>query len=91
MLRDDVQLAQALATENGQGGIGQLSKRAANAPHEQGNDCQQQQQCPAGTRQYDGRLLEALVANAHQLLERLAASASGRKGVVAGILDQLRE
>ncbi|MNQ52869.1 hypothetical protein D3C85_668980 [compost metagenome] len=68
-----------------------MSKRAADAPHEQGNDCQQQQQCPAGTRQYDGRLLEALVANAHQLLERLAASASGRKGVVAGILDQLRE
>ena len=87
--RDDVQLAQAVATEDGQDVGDQLPERRADAAHQQGDKRDQQQRGAADARQDRRNLLQACIANAQQLFDALAGGMSRGKQVFAAVFHQL--
>jgi len=88
---DDIQLAQTGAAEDRHDVGDQLAEGGADAADKQRNQRHQHQAGAADAGQQDRRLLKAPIADAEQLLERLAARVFRRKQVLTGVLDQLNQ
>ncbi|MNL00362.1 hypothetical protein D3C87_1207940 [compost metagenome] len=77
IVRDDVQLAQPFTTENGHGAGDQLPERRPHAADKQGNDADQHQDGAASPGHDGANLLQAWIADAQQLFDRLAGGLPG--------------